>query len=384
MPIAALSVSPRATMMAVFASFGGAVGALAGSMPAIMRNAGIDSETVGLGLTISTIMTVTAMSLGGHIARFASNRAVLLGAIPAFAVLLFLFLTSQSLVWFYMAIIPMGFAFGLTDVFMNAEASALEHDMRKPVFTAFHGCVSMGVAVMAVASSFISTLIGTWATGLLAMACFAAAWMMVRGTVKLRPLAKGQSARILSLPNKTPLVLLGLAAGIIIAAETAALLWSAKLLDEQAPSLAAIAGLGAAFFGICNAALRFPGDMLRSHFGDMPLMMGSIALAAAGFAALGLTGSFAASVAAFAAVGLGTALLIPCVFAMAAAYVPANRAGGIAFVSLLTAVPRSSAPVAFGYVAAGFGLASAFGLVAMALVVALILIITLSRTGQGR
>ena len=383
MPIPLRSVSPRATMMAVFAAFGGAVGALAGSMPAIMRNAGVDSETVGLGLTISTVMTVTAMSLGGHIARFASNRAMLLGVIPAFAVLLFAYLTAQSALWFYMAIIPMGFAFGLTDVFMNAEASALEHDLRKPVFTAFHGCVSMGVAVMAVASSFISTLLGTWATGLLAMLCFAAAWTMVRETVLLRPLAKGQSARIFSLPHKTPLVLLGLAAGIIIAAETAALLWSAKLLDELAPSLAAIAGLGAAFFGICNAALRFPGDMLRSHFGDMPLMMVSIAVAAAGFAALGLTESFASSVAAFAAVGLGTALLIPCVFAMAAAYVPANRAGGIAFVSLLTAVPRSSAPVVFGYVAASFGLASAFGLVAMALIVALILIITLSRTGQG-
>lgn len=368
--------------MVVFASFGGAVGALAGSMPTIMRNAGVDSETVGLGLTISTVMTVTAMSLGGQIARYASNRAMLLGVIPAFGVLLMAYLTAQSPLWFYLAIIPMGFAFGLTDVFMNAEASALEHDMRRPVFTTFHAAVSMGVAVMAVASSFISTLIGTWATGLLAMACFAAAWVMVGWTVKPRPLAKGQNARIFSLPNKMPLVLLGLAAGIIIAAETAALLWSAKLLDEQAPSLAAIAGLGAAFFGLCNAALRFPGDLLRSHFGDMPLMMVSTAVAAAGFAALGLTASFAASVAAFAAVGLGTALLIPCVFAMAAAYVPANRAGGIAFVSLLTAVPRSSAPVVFGYVAAGFGLATAFGLVAMALVVALGLIIALSRTGK--
>ena len=43
-----------------------------------------------------------------------------------------------------------------------------------------------------------------------------------------------------TLPNKSPLVLLGIAAGLIIAAETAALLWSAKLLDEIAPSLAAI------------------------------------------------------------------------------------------------------------------------------------------------
>jgi MFS family permease len=369
-------------MMAIFAAFGGAVGALAGSMPSIMRNASVDSETVGLGLTISTVMTVTAMSLGGQIARFASNRAVLLAVIPAFAVLILAYLTAQTPTWFYVAIIPMGFAFGLTDVFMNAEASALEHDMRRPVFTAFHGAVSTGVATIAIASSFISTMIGTWATGLLVMVCFAVSWVMVRKAIPPRPLAKGQNARIFALPNKMPLVLLGLAAGIIIAAETAALLWSAKLLDELAPSLAAIAGLGAAFYGICNAVLRFPGDMLRSHFGDMPLMIGSIAVAAAGIAALGLTESFGSSVAAFAAVGLGTALLIPCVFAMAAAFVPANRAGGLAFVSLLTAVPRSTAPVVFGIVAASFGTSMAFGLVSMSLLVALSLIVILSRTGN--
>ena len=66
-------------------------------------------------------------------------------------------------------------------------------------------------------------------------------------------------------------MLLGIAAGLIIAAETAALLWSAKLLNDIAPSLAAIAGLGAAFFGLCNAAVRFPGDRMRSLLGERTL-----------------------------------------------------------------------------------------------------------------
>ena len=95
--------------MGVFGTFGAAVGALAGSMPSIMRNAAIDSETMGL-------------------------------------------------------------AFGVTDLFMNAEAVAIEPDMRRPVFTAFHGCVSAGVAALAIGSSFISTMVGTWATGLIIVA----------------------------------------------------------------------------------------------------------------------------------------------------------------------------------------------------------------------
>ena len=214
-----------------------------------MRNSGIDNETMGLGLTISTFMTVSAMAMGGQLARYASNRAMLLCVLPAFAVLIFAYLTSQSPLWFYLAIIPMGFAFGITDLFMNAEATAIEYDMRRPVFTAFHGCVSLGVASVAIAASFISTMVGTWATALLAVGCFALAWVFIYFNIKPRQLIGGRSARIGSLPNKLPLILLGTAAGLIIAGETAALLWSAKLLDELAPSLAAIAGLGAAFYG---------------------------------------------------------------------------------------------------------------------------------------
>jgi MFS family permease len=367
----------RAAMMAVFFSFGVGIGAMAGSMPAIMRNAGVSAETVGIGLMVSTLLTVTAMSIGGKLARHASHRRVLLVVLPAFGLTLTAYLTSQSALWFFAAIVPMGFAVGLTDLFMNAEAVAIEHDMRRPVFTVFHAAVSVGVAFMAIASSFVSTEIGTWATGVLALACFAAAWVLVFRSIVPRPRATGSTARMMGLPNKLPLTLLGLAGGLIIASETAALMWSAKLLDGLAPSLAAIAGLGAAFFGLCNAALRFPGDALRSHLGDMKLMTVSLVVAIGGFAALGFSGSFASSVAAFAAVGLGTALLIPCVFAMAAGFVPENRAGALSFVSLLTAAPRVLAPWIFGMAATGLGMSAAFVLVAGGLAAALALIIIL-------
>jgi MFS family permease len=174
-------------------------------------------------------------------------------------------------------------------------------------------------------------------------------------------------------------MLLGVAAGLIIAAETAALLWSAKLLDEMAPALAAIAGVGAAFFGLCNAAVRFPGDRLRSAAGDMPLMVASLVISIIGFAALGLSTNYALSIVSFAAVGFGLALLIPCIFALSARLVPANRAGALSFVSLLSAAPRILAPLAFGIAAAEFGTSLAFGLVAGGLLVALLLILAFAR-----
>lgn len=344
-------------------------------MPSVMRSAGMSSEILGLGLTVSTIATVAAMSLGGRIARHASNRAVLLAVLPVFAASLLAYLVAQSPLWFFLAVLPMGFCFGLTDLFMNAEAVAIEHDMRRPVFMTFHGAVSAGVAIVSVLASYLSTMLGAWATGAVATLVFAVSWVLVHQTVTPRPLAQGKAARLATLPNKLPLTLLGIAAGLIIAAETTALLWSAKLLDEQAPSLAAIAGLGAAFFGLCNAAMRFPGDALRSHLGDMTLMTASLLVSIAGFITLGLTSSFAGSVAAFAAVGLGLALLIPCIFSMAAGLIPENRAGALSFVSLLTALPRCAAPGVFGIIAAGLGISTAFGLVALALTVALLLIV---------
>lgn len=368
-------VSPRATLTLVFTTFGAAIGALAGSMPSVMRNAGLDADVFGLGLTLSTFLTVTAMSLGGQIARVASNRRVLLFVVPSFALTLFLYLTAQSALWFFLAIPAMGLCFGLTDLFMNAEAVALEHDLRRPIFMSFHGGVSAGVGVMAVASSILSVQIGTWSVGIAMVFLFALCWLAIYRAIPPRVLAQGKAARMATLPNKVPLMLLGIAAGLIIAAETAALLWSAKLLDELAPSLAALSGLGAAFFGLCNAAVRFPGDRMRQLVGDIPLMVGSLIVSIIGFVTLGLSQNYVVSVMAFAAMGFGLALLIPSIFAQSARLAPLNGAGALGFVSFLTFIPRVFGPVLFGFVVLDLGISVAFGVVSVGLVAALVLIV---------
>jgi len=366
-------------MTMVFVTFGVAIGALAGCMPSLMRNAGISAETLGLGLTFSTLLTVLAMSAGGALARRFSNRAVLLAMLPALGLSLFAYLAAQSPLWFFLAILPMGLCFGLTDLFMNAEAVALEHDLRRPVFMALHGSVSAGVSVTAVLASYVSIEYGPAVVGGMAAVMFALSWAMVRRAVPPRVLAPAKAAHNGRLPDKRPLVLLGIAAGLIIAAETTALLWSANLLDEIAPALAAIAGLGAAFYGLCNALVRFPGDRMRRALGEIPLLIGSLAVSIAGFMVLGLSVSFVLSVAAFAAAGFGLALLIPCIFGIAANLAPDNRAGALSFISFLTALPRILAPMLFGLAAAEFGTAFAFGLVALGLAAALALIVAFKR-----
>ena len=372
--------TPRAAITLVFVSFGAAIGAWAGAIPQVASASGIDNFQLGLGLTVLTLATVAVMSLGGAIGRCFSNRAVLLFAIPAFALSTSLLLVSNAPWLFFASLILFGASIGLTEVFMNAEASAIEHDLRRPIFTAFHGSASAGLPVFAIASSIVSIKMGTFATSLLVVAAFALAWGMVFLFVPPRNLTRGRESSIAILSSRGPLVIMGLTVGLSISCETAAVFWSAKLLNEQAPSLAAIAGLGTAFYGICNAGMRFYGDRLRAQYGEMTILLTSIVLAMASFAILGLSTSFAVSVMAFALAGLGLSMLCPCLFNMAASQMPANRAAALGFISMIAGAPRITAPWLFGWIAASQSTSFAFGLCTFALTTAFGLVMFLKNT----
>ena len=181
-------LTARTAIMVVYAAFGSAVGALAGAMPEVIRTIEIDDVSLGLAMALSTLATVAAMSLGGRIAHAMSNRAVLLSGLPLFAVLLFGLLAATSQAAFFAAFILLGLLFGLTDLFMNAEGTAIEHDMKRPVFTMFHASVSAATALFAVASSFVAVMAGPWLVGVMSMVTFALAWGLVFRSVPARPL----------------------------------------------------------------------------------------------------------------------------------------------------------------------------------------------------
>ena len=366
--------------MLVFAAFGAAVGAFSGSIPALVRQTGISSGAFGLALTGLTLANIAVMVFGGAIARRFSGKHTLLAALPLLAASLAAMLTAQTVTVFVAAMLVHGLVLGITDLVMNAEGSAVENDMRRPVFTAFHGSVSLALALFAILSSYLTALRGPGAAALAACLMCALAWIAVLANSPARALqtkAERQAANVVT----APLILMGLIVGLVIACETSAMYWSAKLLDETAPALAAITGLGVAFYGMCNAAVRFPGDGLRARFGDFNLMMASSAVATIGFVCLGLSYSFAFGVFSFALVGLGTAIISPCIYNMAAAQTPSNRAAGLSFALLVTGVPRIAVPAIFGALSGAFSTKAAFGLCAALMCAALALMAVLrSRT----
>ena len=160
---------------------------------------------------------------------------------------------------------------------------------------------------------------------------------------------------------------LGVVVGVSIAAELAASLWSTLLLREEAPKLAAISGLGAAFFAACQAALRFNADAIRLRISDLRIIVASFAVAALGFALVSVQAGFAVSVAGFALIGVGTGPIVPCGFALAARQSVAGPAVGLASASLFSALTRLPAPLATGAIAQALSLPIAFAAFALAL-----------------
>jgi hypothetical protein len=163
------------------------------------------------------------------------------------------------------------------------------------------------------------------------------------------------------------LIGLGVIVGVSIAAELAALLWSTLLMREEAPRLAAVSGLGAAFLAACQAALRFNVDAIRLRVRDLRIIMASFAIAALGFALVSTQAGFAASVAGFALIGVGAGPIVPCGFALSARQSAAGPAVGLASASLFSAVTRLPAPMATGAIAQALTLPIAFGALTLAL-----------------
>jgi MFS family permease len=369
-PVWPRAVTPRAAITAMFFLFGAALGLWSGAIPTILAAASIGPFAFGLGITAYTVAYVLAMLAGAPLARRATSRLILLSALPALAITAVALFLSATPLMFFLSIVAFGAALGLHDVMLNAEASRIEVDLARPVFASFHGAASAGVAVFAILGSVLTVELGRGATAATLVTLVALGWaflFLLFPARRLRIAGRTLSA----LPSRAPLVVLGLAVGLVIAGETLALMWSAPLLREQAPRLAAIAGAGAAFFTLCVAAVRFSGDYMRARFGDVPLLVASLIIAMMGFALIGLSQNFWASVFAFALVGFGTACVVPVIFSLAAGYTASNRAAAISFVALISGLPRTLAPWFFGWIAADFSTGVAFGLCAAGMALAL-------------
>jgi hypothetical protein len=362
----------HATVAVVFFAFGIGVGLWGGASAAILSRVGVDASTFGVLLTVYTGAYLIAMSAGGALAhRFGVERTLSVSAI-LFGAILCALLNASSEAWVAVALIVSGFVGGVVDVLMNAEGAQIERRLGRPILARLHCAASAGMALGAIFGSSIAAGSGPWAAGVLAAIALvgagAAYHRAARTAARLPSSAVGAQGRN-GLSFAPALIGLGVVVGVSIAAELAASVWSTLLLREEAPTLAAISGLGAAFFSTCQAALRFNFDAIRLRVSDLRIIIASFAVAAVGFALVSAQAGFAASVAGFALIGVGTGPIVPCSFALAARQAPAGPAVGLASASLFSALSRLPAPLATGAIAQTVSLPAAFAAFALALAV---------------
>jgi hypothetical protein len=372
----------HASVAAMFFALGVGVGLWGGASGAILTRAGVDPATFGILLTVYTGAYLVATSAGGALAyRFGIGRVLPVAAIVFGAALCGL-LNAWSAAAVATAMIPTGFLGGVVDVTMNAEGARIERRLGRPILARLHAAASAGIAIGAILGSLIAAGPAPWAAGVLAWLILASAGFAYdRAARSDHPAAApaGPLGRS-GLSFAPALIALGVVIGVSIAAEFAATLWSALLLREEAPKLAAVSGLGAAFFAACQAALRFNADAIRFRINDLHIIVVSFAIAAAGFALVGVQAGFAVSVVGFALIGVGTGPIVPCSFALAARQSEAGPAVGLASVSLFSTLTRLPAPLATGAIAQMLSLPTAFAVFALALAATAVFVAVLAVT----
>lgn len=377
-------LSPKLTVLAVFAAFGIVVGTHIGALPFLVARSDVPPVMFGMAGSAAMLANIGVMGFGGFINRRFDHRTVLLVTLPLCLALLSAALLLSSAVAFVGSFVLLFAALGATDLFMNAEASVVEHELQRPVFTTFHAAATLAMAVAAISSSLLSARFGPAAALLPAAAGLSLAILAVWKGLQGRPiLTQAEGGGPAALPRRI-LVFVGLAAGLNVACEVAAIQWAGQLLTSIAPELSAISGLGVAFYGLCGGVLRLFADGLRARHGDLKLMVVCVLFAIAGFLLLGLAPGFGWSVAAFAAVGMGLAVVFPCLFSFAARLVPEGRAAAMGFVAAVGGVPRVIIPWVLGLLAQHFGLASVFTACGIAAAGTLLIIVATFRTAQHR
>jgi MFS family permease len=260
----------HAAVAAVFFALGVGIGLWGGASGAILIRSGVDASTFGVLLTVYTGAYLIAMSAGGALAhRLGVEQALSVSAIVYGATLCAL-LNASTEAWMAIALIVAGFLGGVVDVLMNAEGARIERGLGRPILARLHAAASTGMALGAILGSLIAAGPEPWAAGVLAALALAGAgvaYHRAAGPDRPAPAAVGARGRS-GLSFAPALIGLGVIVGVSIAAELAASVWSTLLLREEAPKLAAISGLGAAFFSACQAALRFNADTIRLRVSD--------------------------------------------------------------------------------------------------------------------
>ncbi len=223
----------RAAVAMMFLMNGFLVGAWAPKIPEFASRLSLSESALGLMILTFGLGSIIMMPVAGmQIARFGSARVTRVTAVLVVPTLLFLSLVNT--IWAgALAIFLFGGLIGAMDVAMNANAVAVEKQMRRSIMSSCHAFWSLGGLIGASTGGILIAALGTFGHAAIATIAAAAlvaiAWQMMLAD---KPHAEEAKEKI-RLPM-TPLPwLIGLVALFSMIPEGAVLDWGALYLRNE-------------------------------------------------------------------------------------------------------------------------------------------------------
>ena len=355
-------------------------------VPTIKDKFDLSDSALSLSMLAVALGGILIMAWAGRwIARVgsahASVRSALLLSLAAFGILL---VPQYALLLGWLALY--GAMSAINDVAANSQATVIEATFQRPVIGSLHGSFSLGGMVGALVSSGWQAMRwpGTWH---LAMVCSLCALLVLSTSRWLLPepqpshagadAGEGAHAHTQEIEPKLKrhLVVLGCLSFLALIVEGAMYDWTAVYMRDVARASGGFISAGYAAFSIGMALGRFSGDPVRARYSEGSLVVASCALSLAGLGMALLLPGVATALAGFLLCGLGTANIIPVMFASAGR---AALAGGgsasnaLAVTTRLAYMGLLTGPVIVGFIAHHASLrialaASLVGVVAIAL-----------------
>ncbi|MEV7283244.1 MFS transporter [Streptomyces sp. NPDC093252] len=324
----------RRLLTAFFAGLGAAMAVWGARLPSVQDAAQIGAGRLSLVLLAAALGMVAGLQLGCHLAHRHGPSRLLAGPGAVFGLALVLLAQCRSLSTLIAAATLFGLAHGVLDVGVNSAAVNCQTAYGRPIMASLHAACSVGgvggAALAAGAARISHTLLFTVVGALVALAAAVAApALRLAPQLDADPAGAGAHRDPGSSSRRTVWLLAALAAACLLS-EGAALDWSAVHLS----GLGATEAVAAAAYALYSAAMavgRLLGDRLTERYGAATVVRAGAVVAAVGLGGSLLVGNVAGALAGWAALGLGLSITVP-------SLITAAGRGGPRTVGAVTAV----------------------------------------------
>ncbi|MCO5970881.1 MFS transporter [Actinoallomurus soli] len=363
-------VRARLGTVLTFALAGMLCGVWVSRTPALADKFGMSEGDVGTAILVWGIGAIIAMQgLRGVMARL-GGTAVLRIAAPLTAVSVALIGLAPTRPLLFAAVALFGMTFGLTDIGMNAQGSAVERSYGRPIMNGMHAGWCAGAISGGLIGSFSASAGLSFGETLVGGAIIALAPIVVVGRTYIDDRAPASAGRGRA---RLPLVvyLIGALAFVAFMMEGTIADWSGLFLNRELGATQSVAALAYPLFEAAMLAGRLVGDRVRARLGTRRLLTYAGLGTAVAVSVVVLAPATPFALVGFGLAGLMVCTVVPTTISVAGSIVPGRSAAAVGQVSAIGYGGLVLGPVVIGFLADAASLRVGLGLaVVLALLIA--------------